>query len=295
MTNKIPYYKGNIKLSKVIGHVSLSQFIFAIKNPRANIKKLIDEIAITKDSVLKRELKHQLYSFTVSVFVPYYKKRSYKNIQYFTGLMQLDFDKVNGSLEDLKIELYLKPYVICVFYSPSRNGLKAICLTKVPRNVEHYKAIHKAVKTDLNIDSFDDATNNPILPLFLSYDEEIYHKPIDKVIAFDKEDFSKPEFVVPLTVEQTKYIPNFNNYEKTLRIFKSKINSIQENGHPQVVKACLILGSRVAAEYIGYNEALTVMQTEIRNNEYLKKGTNGYLKTGLFFINKGYNNGARYY
>ena len=63
---KFPYYSGNIKLTKVVGHVTLEDFVNAHAMPKQNTFDILEKVkAATEagDIALKRTLKHQLYSF----------------------------------------------------------------------------------------------------------------------------------------------------------------------------------------------------------------------------------------
>jgi len=63
----IPYYSGNIRLTKVLGHVTIDQFIHAHKNPKPETIALIQRISEADEKgwlKLKRELKHHLFAFT---------------------------------------------------------------------------------------------------------------------------------------------------------------------------------------------------------------------------------------
>ena len=210
--------------------------------------------------------------------------------------MQLDFDKVGGEdeLHELKLRLYNKPYILAVFYSPSGKGIKAIARIKQVCNAEQFKNVHRAIKQDLNEPSFDIATSNPILPMFISWDEELYWRELKDTAIFDKE--IEPTYTIPTTnVHNTPTNKNKNWEEKTIRIFTTKINGIQDNGHPQLRDACLILGSRVAAGYIGYNTAIALAEQLVLNNQYLQKDVKNYLRTAEWGIKTGYKNGGKYY
>ena len=248
---------------------------------------------------LKRKLKHKIYSFTPSVFINKNYTRSYANVMYYTGIMQLDFDKI----EDIETALDLKNYIfeqketICCFISPSGLGVKALILIKTPEDKKHYKAIYKAVvKKYEDISYFDTATNNAMLPLFLSIDENILFRDISECLAFIEEDWSEIKYE-HLKEKQTSKPNNFNytDFEtKTLKLLEDKIKSINNNGHPQVRTAALILGSRAGAGYISFSKANDEIIKLIKENNYLNKGLKGYISTALWGVSEGYKN-PRYY
>jgi len=311
-TNKtiaFPFYSGNIKFTKVIGNITLEQFIEAHSSPKDRTKKIIEQIIVAAkegDMIKKRELKHQLFSFTPSVFIKLGGGRRYDDVDYWTGLMQLDFDGIEciEKAEDLKLYLF-ETYecVVCSYLSPSGKGVKALISIKQPNNKEHFKAIHKSVEKEFEqLGYFDVATKNGLLPLFLSIDYNILSRDISETIAWDKEDWSIPNKtnlkttpnLVPF-VPTVKYDSREQYYsDKTIRIFTVKIGSIVDNGHPQLRRACLVLGSRASAGYINYSEALQLASSCIVSNSYFDKDVDGYIKTSAWAVNEGYK-AAMYY
>ena len=307
MTNQqiyFPYYSGNIKLTKCLGHVSIDKFIFSHQQTLPSNIDLFKEIQKAQDNPkLKRELKHKLYSFTPSVMINKWDKRSYQNIKYFTGLMQLDFDGI-PTIEDainLKHWIFQQPEIICCYFSPSK-GIKALAHVYKSQTIEQYKRLHNAIAEKYEATTyFDESTKNAVLPLFLSMDTDILWRPIEETKMWSAEKEIKIEHQsLNNTPSKSEAQPNFNSaqdkyyYDKTLRIFTNKINSINESGHPQVRSACLILGSRVGAGYIDLADAVSSAKFIIGCNKYLSKGTQGYIETAEWAINQGINN-PKYY
>lgn len=297
MSCKFPYYSGNIRRSKCLGLVSLDSFISAHKNPTEKTKKIIDLIKIESekgDKKAKAILKEQLHSFTPSVIIEKGFKRRYDNIKAFTGLMQIDLD----GIEEKSLAVDLKEHIfhsyesiVCAYISPSGLGVKALMKITLPEDIEHYKAIHKAVEVEFEqFGYFDHATSNAILPLFLSYDKDILFREFESCLTWENEDWSKPSYVMlnaePLPEsrgdKQDKYY-----YDKVVRITEKRINEIIDNGHPQVRNTALVLGSRVAAGYIPRYDAEALIERLILSNSYLQKGIKGYVKTAFWAINEG--------
>lgn len=303
MDNKeinFPYYSGNIHLTKCLGLVSLDRFIYAHKNPSNRTKDILEKIKeceLSNDKEGKRSYKQMLFSFTPSVIIPINLKRKYVNIKSFTGLMQIDFDKI----PDLETALDLKQFlfetykqIVTIYISPSGKGVKGLLRIKIPRDLKHYKAMHKAVSLEMEqFGYFDDATNNAILPLFLSQDDDILYRDISKCDVWTEENWEVPEYVElndkPTNFKRS-YDFNENYREKTIRIFTNKIVDIIDNGHPQVRSACLILGSRVGAGYISEFEAVGLAENLINSNGYLKKDLSNYKRTARWCISEGLKN-----
>jgi len=265
---KFPYYSGNIKLTKSLGCVNLEQFINAHKYPTDDTRAIINLIKNCEDPKHKRKLKHGLFSFTPNVFIKKWNKRSYKNIDYYTGLMQLDFDNINDNklAIDLKHWIYMQPECVVSYLSPS-GGVKALIKIKKAKDEKHYKAIHKSVTEKYQETGyFDEATKNAVLPLFLSIDELILSRDYSEAKTWTKENFEEINYVA-LNNEQP---PNFNSSDeysvKTIEILNKKINNIVDNGHPQVRNAALVLGSRCAAGYLNLQEAIQYMELFTKRN-----------------------------
>tara|TARA_R110000787_G_scaffold183311_1_gene295281 strand:+ start:247 stop:1047 length:801 start_codon:yes stop_codon:yes gene_type:complete len=235
---------------------------------------------------IKNELKTKLYSFTPGVMIPKGKARKIVNIQEFSGLFQMDFDGIPTKQEavDLKEQLFHDyPQIVCAYLSPSGLGVK--CLMKITKckNPEQYRRIYNAIEDQFDMEYWDKATKNCVLPLFLSEDADILYRDFEVSDTWIKERATVIHSAPPLnyvkpnhTDRQAKYF-----YDKTVRIFTDKMNAITDNGHPQLRDACLILGHRVSAGYIGQNEAEQMAINLINQSGYLKKGISGYTKTAI--------------
>lgn len=294
---KFPYYSGNIFQSNCIGFVSLESFIEAHRNPTINTIKLLDKIqqaTDNKDAELKLKLKKQLYTFTPAVAIPIGKARKYENISHFTGLMQLDFDKIETVHDTVRLRDHLfktHKQIVCIYLSPSGLGIKALLKIKICKDIEQYRAVHKAVTTTFEeYGYFDEATKNAILPLFLSADFGIKYRDYDKCPAWSKEDWSKVEYVRLNDSPPPEFDINNRDALKVARIITNRINNISGDGHPQVRATALVLGSRVGAGYISQTEAENLIESLIRSNSYLQKGIDGYLRTAFWGISEGIKN-----
>ena len=291
-----PYYSGNIYKSESLGDVTLEQFIFSIKNTKPKFKTLFNNIKKAKEEnnvALKRTLKQKLYSFTVSVKIDKGANRKYDNIKGFTGLMQIDLDGIDTIEEAINIKQHVfenNKEIVCAFLSPSRLGVKCLMRTIVPKDIEHYQAIHKTMVDHFGEYGYlDEATKNAILPMFLSYDENILYRSFEETEEWSKVDYSMPKYVrlneKPTT--SNPIVADKNLTEKVIRIITNRFNSIFDNGHPQVRSTCLVLGSRVSAGYIDESEAIYLLEKNVNNNSYLQKNIRGYLKTGKWAIKEG--------
>lgn len=294
------YYSGNINLTRCIGYVSIEQFVNSVKNTKPHIKQIFDEISKEQDKSKRRELKWKLYSFTPSVVIPIGLKRSYSNVKEWTNLIQIDIDNIDdiNELKELKNKLFSFDYCVTTFLTPSIRGVKAIFLINKPNSVEHFKAIHKSLYKYLeknNIKGLDYATKNGVLPMFLSTDKEILYRDLGECSVYIDEDWSTEKSI---NTEKAKelYSGNGGNRLKNRVLSNSKylIDAIVDNGHPQLLKASLIIGSRVGAGYLLQSEAEDYMFKLIDSNTYLNKNLSGYKKTALWGIKEGIKNPIRF-
>lgn len=309
MTNKdviFNYFSGNIKFTRPLGTVTLEQFIDKHRNPKKRTREImlqVQQASTDGDLALKRQLKHQLFSFVPGALFKLGVARKYENIESFTGVMQIDFDAIENERKahDLKEYLFTTyQCVICAYLSPSRRGVKALIRITPPRDKAHFQAIYKTVEKEFEqIGYFDTAVKNIVLPLFVSIDENIYSRDFSQAIAWDLEDWTVPSRKAHATPNLNFPTSRYRDesdyyYDKTVKLFQKKIFQIDGNGHPQVRSACLVLGSRVGAGYITRAEAEQLMENAISSNEYLNKNTEGYIKTGLWCINEGISNPKEY-
>lgn len=303
----IPYYSGNIKWSRCIGHVHYLDFINAHKNPKKETIDLINKInqaALTGNKDLKAQLKKELFTFTPSVKIKKGLKRRYSNIHGFTQFKQLDFDKIPDKETAIMLKNHVfenNPQVLCAYLSPSGLGVKCLLKTKKCKDIEHFRAMHKAIETHFSAyeDYFDSAVKNAILPLFLSIDKHILFRYFKSTEEWTEEDWTKTEYVRLNDVSVNyadKYTDKQKQYylDKTVRLFREKIRAIQEDGHPQMRTACLILGSRCGAGYIDLYEAERLAESEITMNQYLQKDLKNYITTSKWAINEGRKNPKDY-
>jgi len=303
-----PYYSGNIKLTKVIGRVTLEKFVYAHKNPILETKELIRNIReVSEDGnlELKRMLKQKLFAFTPAVNIEVGVCRKYENIANWTGLMQLDFDKIETieKAHDIKEYLFTTyQCIVCCYMSPSGKGVKALARIPVPKDATHYKAIHKSIQAEFEqLGYFDPATKNGVLPLFLSYDEDMYYRDYSEAEAWPKVDWGEEKKVQLLDKPPTSFSKTARdnseaqyNYDKCIRIFTEAMSRIVDNGHPQLRTACLILGSRAGAGYIDLQEAIILAKNMVHSNSYFDKDERGYIDTSAWAINEGYKS-PKYY
>jgi hypothetical protein len=285
---KFNYYTNDIKDSKPKGIVNLKQFLDAVQNPKPEhieIYQKIKECEITGDMGQKAVLKQNLYSFTPAVTCS--QKRSYANIVSFSGLLVLDFDK----FADHERAVYFKtlisdpleyPYLIAVWLSASGRGVRCLVNIPVVSTVNEYKELFMGIAyyTELGkVKNFDQAPKNAVLPLFMSYDKDIYINEYSKIWN-TKYIEPKPIYINPPVIDYSKKVD-------VKAIVEKNINQITNEGHPILRATAFTVGGYVGGGYITESEAISLMDWAIQSNEYLNKKASVYQTTARTMIRKG--------
>ena len=106
------------------------------------------------DMAIKAELKTSLYSFTPCVRVE--GRRRYADIKNFTGLLALDFDKLEMEYaKEFKTALFNEySFIIAAWLSPSRHGVRALVKIPIVQSVGEFKEHFNAVSNTLSIYPF---------------------------------------------------------------------------------------------------------------------------------------------
>jgi hypothetical protein len=213
MNKQVSYFKN---LTDVSSNKCVEDILSQIKSGtvRTEIEEIRALVAAKKDaSVLKKKLP----SFTITG--TFKDKRSSKNIETYSSLLVLDYDKLTTEqIERLFDELKKLNYVYSYFISPSGKGLKVIVL--VDTGVEQHGKAFAQVLTVFN-ELFEipiDSSGKDISRLcFMSYDPDIYTNPevqAFKVQVGESLDFDAAYFqAVEMTQQKLAYTEgNRNNF-----------------------------------------------------------------------------------
>jgi len=278
------YYYADIRKAKPLGSISLQRFLESIKAPKdKNIKlfEAIEKASTEKNEALRLELKQQLYSFTPSVNLV--KWRKYENIQSFNGLAVLDFDKIENPIE-FKTFLFEKySCIIACWLSPSKRGVKAFISIPVCSSVTEYKDYYRAIATEFKqYKGFDGTPINPVLPLFLSYDRDLLER--TNYTTWQKKETAPVPIIQPI---RPNYKTNELDKKRVFKIVESIINKVTNEGHPEVVKASLLIGGYIASNTVNEHEAIQLINQLIDSNSYLVQKSEVYKKTALTMIEHG--------
>lgn len=281
---RFQYYSGNIRYPDPLGLITLERFIRANRNTKPKLQAIFKELG-TAEGKRKAELKqNHLNYFTPCVIVSH--SRKYEHIIKFTGIAVLDFDKIDNAeaFRDALFNNYQE--VICSYCSPSKRGVKALVSIPIVTSVEEFKEYFWGIAdTMLSYEGFDQTSQNPVLPLFLSSDPDLkYRTDYTTWTIKGKREVFQHSFTPALKVNATEDNKRFVIHKVT-----KAINSIQTEGHPQLRSTSIALGGYVASGYLSMSEAIQLIYNLIEQNQYLSKGIYGYKKTAEWAINQGTN------
>jgi len=278
------YYEADIKRSTPLGSVTLEYLINAIRTPKKDIRNVFEEIRIAeenKDMATKQALKSKLYSFTPCVYVN--GPRKYSNIQHWTGLLVLDFDHLASDVAVEFKEYLFNEYkcIITAWLSASRHGVRALVKIPICTSVDEFKHYFAGIERHLNCyNGFDTAPKNCILPMFISYDADILHRNDAQTWSTKHIEIVRPAVKQYIVDDKTSVIE---------KIIAKRINTITDTGHIILRATSYLLGGYVGANYIDYNDAISLINNLIDSQSYLSKKPDVYKQTAKQMVDKGLN------
>jgi hypothetical protein len=278
------YYEADIKRSTPLGSVTLEYLINAIRTPKKDIRNVFEEIRIAeekKDMAKKQSLKSKLYSFTPCVYVN--GPRKYSNIQHWTGLLVLDFDHLESDVAVEFKEYLFNEYkcIITAWLSASRHGVRALVKIPICTSVDEFKQYYAGIERHLNCyNGFDTAPKNCILPMFISYDADILHRNDAQTWSTKHIEIVRPATKQYIIDDKTSVIE---------KIIAKRINTITDTGHIILRATSYLLGGYVGANYIDYNDAISLINNLIDSQSYLSKKPSIYKATAKQMVDKGLN------
>ena len=281
------WYEADIKKICPKGEITLRQFINATITPKESLKntfKAIEKASLDGDKVLKAELKKGLFATTPCVKVK--GVRNYESISSWNNILVIEYDNINHS-ETLRDYIFEKfDSCIFAFVSPSKGGCKFIFRTKPVKSILEFKELFFGLAHELDkFINLDISGSNCVLPLFVSWDEGA--KVRENSTEWTRRGYKEGSFI---PYEGTFEAPEDINEEDKQEVIDKityLFNRIEDNGHPQCVKASALMGGFVASGYISYDEAYDLLMELVENNNYLSKDTNNYKTTSKTMLNRG--------
>lgn len=272
------YYTGNIKTTIPRGRVSIERLLHGIKHPKPATLQQLHRLNQAQTPEEKTAIKHNLFYFTPAVAIAEGKPRKYVNIESFTGILPIDFDKLqtHEQARELKQALFdTYPFILASWLSSSGKGVRAFIKIPTPPDLATFQGHFRAVQQEMGeIIGFDTAPYNAVLPLFISHDPDI-------LIRENPETFT--ETYTPPPPKRKPYTPTFTtpNKHRYMSRIASAFNKIIDNGHPQLRAASAIAGGFVGAGYISETEAVHHIENLIRSNPYLSQFGEAKIQTYL--------------
>lgn len=162
--NKVSIFKQINDVSNPFNK-SVEYALNRIKNGKS--KEIIQQLRKLNKPELKRHLPYVCFNGT-------FKYRNDASIVEHSGLMILDFDKLDNPNQEKKT-LANNEYFYAIWVSPSKQGLKA--LVKIPPEPNNHKGYFTAFEKELNHPNFDPSGKDLSRACFESYDPDIYINP----------------------------------------------------------------------------------------------------------------------
>ena len=286
------WYQNGIKTIKSSGYITLRQLINAIISPKPEMIeafKLIQEAGARGDKAEKDKLKAERLFFTTpsAIFDPI---RNYDSIKEFRPFGIFEYDDI-PHCEELRDYIFEKRKdCIFAFSSPSKTGCKFVFLFgEIPTSVDHYKQLWFGVAHDLDkFINLDLSNERCTQPLYNSFDPEAKFREdaVGSVVKGYKENSFVP-FVGEIEIPEEV---NEEDVEQCFNLISHLIGRIEDSAHNQVLSTAFLSGGLVSFYGINQDEMWNLLEDKIRDNQYMKKGTEGYLTTAKTMFLKGLQN-----
>jgi hypothetical protein len=291
LDEKFQWYSNGIKTIKPSGFITMRQLINSIISPKPDMVEafeLIKKAGLEGNKAEKDRLKAERLFFTTpsAIFNPI---RNYESIEKFTNFGIFEYDDI-PHCEELRDYIFEKRKdCIFAFCSPSFTGCKFVFLFgETPTSIEHYKKLWFGVAHDLDkFINLDLSNERCTQPLYNSFDPNAKFREdaVGKVVYGYKENSFVPfvgEIEIPEEVDE-------EDVEQCFNLIGHLIDRIIDSGHNQVVSTTFTASGLCAYYGINTDDMWNLIEDKIRNNDYLAKGTEGYLKTAQTMFNKGLN------
>jgi hypothetical protein len=292
MTDNISfyYYPANVKITKPLGKITLEQFVQSNRNPREEIQELFKKIQVA-DEKEKQELKQKLYYFTPCVQTNGLG-RSYSDITAFNGLLCLEFDKIPDFAVQLRDWIFDNfEECICAYISPSGKGTKTLWKIPIVKDVDSFKEYFYGIAERFSkIKGFDGSSQNPILPLYLSWDKDLKYRPYEEAKTWTVRGGKINEFkVFEGGIEESVEGGTEEELERIFRAIDQTFDKIEreQTAHFFLRNLALWCGGICGYGYLNTEEVIDYICDKIKESSYCIKNETGYCNTIRDFVVKG--------
>jgi hypothetical protein len=194
-------------------------------------------------------------------------------------LATLDFDHVSDPnfIRDFIFDSY--KFVYSAFISPSGDGVKVLVRIPKVKNDEEYKQYYTVLLNYFDSATSDQATKDISRICFISYDPDLRLREWNDTSIFvqkyDPKDW--PNEIVKQPI-------NIRNRDRALNTAAKMIRECSDGDkHFTLLKASRLLGGYVAGGSIDYDQAVELLESEIKNKSNVKslKDAQTSIKAGL--------------
>ena len=284
------YYPANVKITKPLGKITLEQFIEANRNPKESVQELFKKIQVA-DEKEKQELKQKLYYFTPNIQTDG-NGRSYSNITAFNGTCVVEFDKIPEFASELRDWIFDNfEECFCSYISPSGKGVKTLWKIPVVKSVDEFKAYFYGIAQRFSkIEGFDGSAQNPILPLYLSWDKGLKHRPYEEAKTWTIRGGKINEFK-PFegSIEEIIEGGTEQELDRIFRAIDQTFDKIEreQTAHFYLRNLALWCGGICGYGYLSVDEAIDYICDKVKESSYCMKNEKGYCTTIIDFVIKG--------
>ena len=211
-------------------------------------KNKINEIRMTNDAILKRNLKASLPSV---LFSGIFEKRTDKGLKTHSGVVVLDFDHIEN-IQGFKSAICNDEFTYAAFISPSGDGLKVLVrIPAEPKDHErHYMALMKKYP------ELDPTSRNISRVCYISHDSDIYINHQAKIFT------DKVDRVTQVT--EKEIIHTIDTDYKSAQIACDIIrDSVDGTKHHSLIKASRLMGGFIAGGIVEEFEGIRLLELEI--------------------------------
>ena len=285
------WYKNGIKTIKPSGFITLKQLIDSIISPKPEMIeafKLIQEAGSKGDKAEKDRLKAERLFFTTpsAIFDPI---RNYESAVEFRPLAIFEYDDIPHASELRDYIFEKRKDCIFAFNSPSGTGTKFIFLIQQPTSIQHYKELWFGIAHDLDKFINLDLSNERLTqPLYNSYDPDAKFR--TDAVAFSTRGYKTSAFVPFVGEIEIPEEVDEELQEECFKLITFLIDRIEGSAHNQIISTAFLAGGLCPFYSIEQNTMWDLLEERIRDNNYMSKGTDGYLKSAQTMFYKGLNN-----
>lgn len=231
---------------------TLGQVLEHIRSPKTSSLATINRI---RSGQATKDEKKQL---PIICFSGVFLSRDDSSLQEHSGLMVIDFDKIDA--EEAKRNLSLDKHTLVCFISPSGKGVKVVVrITNPERHRDHYRSIMRYYDANYGLE-VDSTGINESRACFFSYDEALVYK--DDAEAYggfltEKADNQQIEV-------KTAGITDYEQLNIACRMIRRAENGSK---HDVLLRASILCGGYIAASMMEEEEVVRVLLREIEKKD----------------------------